>query len=139
MSSFKPKSSKSQILNAKIDDMREFPELFSKNEITKSTSSLNFLEVSQKTAQSIIKEEGLKPGWVELTLDKETNSIVSKKNETFLEDCYTFQDEVNRVILSLTLCWDRYKKNFEELNGEDTYQYAYSYYFEDYEQDEIDE
>jgi hypothetical protein len=140
MSSFRKPTSTQNLLKSKIDDMIEFPELFYKNETTKSTSSLNFLEASQKPMESIVKEGGVKPGWVELTIDKETNSIVTQKNKHLLDDNNMFQDEVNRAILSLALCWERYKKNFEELNGEDSYQYIYSNYFIDDEQDDsIDE
>jgi hypothetical protein len=47
---------------------------------------------------------------------------------------------MNYAILSMIYTWDKYRKNYEELNGEDAYQYNYcsTYCIEDteYEADE---
>jgi hypothetical protein len=139
MSSFKIKTRQTTKSNIKIDDVGEFPELLHKNIMSNSTSDLNFLEASQRTASSFEKKETLKPGWVELSIDPQDNSVIWRKhdNDTSTIDEHTrFQANVKHVIATLIFCWERYKKNYEELNGEDAYEYNYcSYPTDDGEED----
>ena len=141
MRSFKP--AQKTVFKMNMDDEVLFPELATTIELKKTTSNLNFLEASQKTPTSEYNNNGpLKPGWVYLTLDDKTNAVIQKKNDdlslTFpLDEDHLLQDKMNYAILTMIYTWDKYRKNYEELNGEDAYQYNYcsSYYIEDTEYD----
>jgi len=131
---------KNKSLSIKIDDSREFPEFLHNN--VKTTTNLNFLEASQKIVVSSSKEETIvKPGWVKITMDDKNNSIIYKDNDTHVSnENDIFQESVDRALSTMNYLWERYKKNYEDLNGEDAYEYNYSsFYYIDYTDQETDE
>jgi hypothetical protein len=142
MRSFKPEQK--TVFKMNMDDEVLFPELATTIELKKTTSNLNFLEASQRTPRSDDNDNStLKPGWVHLTLDDKTKTVIQKKNDDLffpLDEDHLLQDKMNYAILSMIYTWDKYRKNYEELNGEDAYQYNYcsTYCIEDteYEADE---
>lgn len=115
-----------------------FPEL-SENIQKKETNNLNFLE-----AVAIINDEKnvnepreVKPGWVYLTKNVADNEIVwnppSKEEDT--NDC-----DFQKSFLQMTLNWEKYKQQYEEINGDGSYDRTYGVYaFEDYDEEFFDE
>lgn len=142
MKSFKQTQKTLTKFKMKLDDIEAFPELVStplktesdiNNELdamTKNKCNLNFLDVSQRTTTDIKDDKSFKPGWVVLSFDDENNTVVQKINDNSSDpldedEFYILQNEMKSVISSMIYTWDKYRKHYEELNGEDAYQYNY--------------
>lgn len=141
MKSFKQSQKISTNFKIKLDDMQTFPELVTTPfnteshannnlDLTKNKSNLNFLEVSQMINSDVKDDNSLKPGWVSLTLDSNNNTVIQNSNDSSSssldeDEFISLQNEMKSVISSMIYTWDKYRKHYEELNGEDAYQYNY--------------
>lgn len=108
-----------------------FPEL-SANIQNKETTDLNFLE-----ATTLINDEKksnepweIKSGWVYLTKNIEDNN-------TTLNDSSKEVDKISDNFSQMILNWENYKKHYEEINGEGSYERTYGVY--DYDEEFFEE
>ena len=88
--------------------------------------TLDFLQASTKeeeeTDEDTKKDWVLKPGWIEITKDyiqsrKDTNTSINKED---------YQKEVQKTILSMMTTWEKYRKDYIDLYGEESYDYYYT-------------
>lgn len=118
-----------------------FPELlFSSNFCKKEITDLNFLE-----ATTVINDEKhsnepweVKPGWVYLTKNIKDNTTVW--NPQLKEEQDKSGDNYQKFFSQMTLNWEKYKKQYEEINGDGSYDATYGVYeVEDYGEEFFDE
>ena len=112
-----------------------FPEL-SENNQKKETTDLNFLEATGTTndEKNVDEPRESKPGWVYLTKNSIDNKIVwnppSREEDT---NDYDFQKSFSQM----TFNWEKYKQQYEEINGDGSYDRTYGVY--EYEEEFFDE
>ena len=118
----------------KIDttDLSLFPELSSyKNAENQKKNNLDFLLASNTISEKTPEEEEeriiLKPGWVLLTKNKTDNTTqweVSPEIEEF-----KLQAEIKErkdVVSDMISTWQKFKRDYEEIHGEEAYIYNYT-------------
>lgn len=85
--------------------------------------TLDFLQASTKeeeTDEDTKKDWVLKPGWIEITKDY----IQSRKDANTTKEDY--HKEVQKTILSMMTTWEKYRKDYIDLYGEESYDYYYT-------------
>ena len=143
------KNKKDIKINTKISDLY-FPELFNKKEAQlMSDDNRNYLETLIKKNESSDKENDdndVLPGWVVIQYDKKSNGIIKKYNEEFRNERMVMDKEeeeqkrINQMMNQLADHYERYKRNYIDLWGEDEYQKMYiSKYYDPHYFDKLDE
>ena len=85
--------------------------------------TLDFLQASTKeeeTDEDTKKDWVLKPGWIEITKDY----IQSRKDKNTTKEEY--QKEVQKTLLSMITTWEKYRIDYIDLYGEESYDYYYT-------------
>jgi len=102
----------------------EFPTLSGGSNVEQfANTTLDFKTASLKERQKEKKEE-LNPGWTSFAFEDG-----KLKKAGYQKECYEepFSVKAKRIISIMVECCDRYKENYIELYGEDTYHKMYSF------------
>uniref|UniRef100_A0A6C0BAJ1 Uncharacterized protein n=1 Tax=viral metagenome TaxID=1070528 RepID=A0A6C0BAJ1_9ZZZZ len=133
-----PKQSQFKKKEIKIDtsDSSLFPELSSYKNIENQNQNqnqicLDFLSASNTVSENKSEEEEekiiLKPGWVLLTKNKTDNTTQWKVSPEIEE--FKLQIEINEkkeAISDMISTWQKFKREYEEIYGEEAYIYNYT-------------
>lgn len=125
----------------------QFPEMSNKNTIL-TNSNVNFIDaINTKNLEK--KETVIEPGWVQIRVNKKTGQIEtkygkrSKRKPIKNNDIYDLDladDNINYqmfiIIDKLNENWTRYKQQYDEINGDGSYDDRF--YYEIYD-DELDD
>ena len=102
----------------------EFPTLIG-DQFVSNTTSLDFKTASLKVLKEEEKKEELKPGWTSYTIENGKLKKAGYQKED--EEDEPFSVKAKRIIRIMVERWDRYKENYINLYGEDTYYKMYSF------------
>lgn len=112
-----------------------FPELSQISSQKKEEPDLNFLNAISSEEKKPDKTFEMMPGWIYLTKNLKDNKTVWNPPLEIV-NINTDNDTNREIILMLYSNWERYKNQYEELHGEEAYDYNHgTYYYEDYDED----
>ena len=104
----------------------EFPTLIGDQFVT-NTTSLDFKTASLMPLKEEEKKEELKPGWTSYTFENGKLKKAGYQKEDDEEDEEPFSVKAKRIIRIMVERSERYKENYINLYGEDTYHKMYSF------------
>ena len=103
----------------------EFPTLVGDGGVvSNNTTSLDFKTASLKELKQEEKKEELKAGWTSYTVENGRMKKAGYQKEYYEQP---FSVKAKRIIGIMVERWDRYKENYIDLYGEDTYHKMYSF------------
>ena len=112
-----------------IESETQFPSMqqSSQQPEKQQVPTLDFLQASTKEEEldddkDAKKNWVLKPGWIEITKDyiqerKDANTNTTKEE---------YQKEVQKTLLSMITTWEKYRMDYIDLYGEESYDYYYT-------------
>ena len=143
MNTFKPREKKNiisgtSLFKKKIEKMPDvsddiqFPEL--NENLCKLTPQINtkldFLDASTKPVifenKHVDEMLILKSGWVHITKNLSTNKSIITSIEENKNTHNNYQENANEIIENMIQRWNRYKRDYIDLYGEDTYIHFYT-------------
>ncbi len=107
----------------------DFPSLDSsleKNHSTTKSPSLNFKNASLIETE-VSYEEKLLPGWTSFTFETGTRKVKIDGHKEFKPEEEPFSIQAKRVMDDMVDRWDKFKEDYIELYGEDTYHKMFSF------------
>lgn len=109
-----------------------FPELSQISLQKKEEPDLNFLNAISSEEKKPDETFKMMPGWVYLTKNPKDNKIIWNPPREMVD---TNNDTNKEISFMLYSNWERYKNQYEDLHGEEAYNYNHGiYYYEDYDE-----
>ena len=108
----------------------EFPSLdnsFEKTQPTTKAPSLNFKNASLIETEVLSCQEKILPGWTSFTFETGKRKVKIDGHKEFKPEEESFSVQAKRVIQCMVDRWDKFKEDYIELYGEDTYHNMFSF------------